>query len=144
MNDGNDGRISIGRRGFLYVIASSAALIAGAGVVFRRVRHETGATPFLAVLDDLDGARKLGAGWLASNPGRANASDVVADLRNDLGLESRAVPPEELRRLLADRIRGEYAGGQVGKIGNWTLSKTEVRLCVLAALTAPGERDNPG
>jgi hypothetical protein len=136
--------ISLSRRGFLYIVGTAgAAAIVGLGLLLNRARNRASVATFVALIDDLDAARVLGTAWAAQNRHEIRAVDVLEELRHDLGLQSRSVTPRQLRHLVARRIRTEYSEGRVGKIGNWVLSNTEIRLCALAAVTGPEVGEHP-
>lgn len=136
MDSRSPGTAGITRRGFLYA-AGAAGVIAAVGVALVRFRDPWPVDAFVELLDDPEAARLLGQAWTTHAPQEVRASHLIAALRRDLGLDSSSVTPDQLPSVVAERIRSEYADGHVGRIGNWVLSDTEIRLCALAALTAP-------
>lgn len=129
---------SLNRRRFLYVAGAGSIAAVGVGLALRHTWKGPDVAPFLELLDDPSAAHKLGTVWIADNRRQHNAAELVEELRRDLGPTSASATPSDLRRLVAERIRGDFTEGRVGRIGNWVLSETEIRLCALVALSAPG------
>ena len=129
---------SLSRRRFLYVAGAGSIAAVGVGLALRRTWQSPDVGPFLDLLDDPSAARKLGTVWIADSRRQHDAAELIEELHRDLGPTSASATPSDLRRLVAERIRGDFADGRVGRIGNWVLSETEIRLCALAALNAPG------
>ena len=130
--------MGVSRRRFLYVFgAAGSATVLGAVLVRWRGRERSLAAAVTVVLGNLAAAREIGALWVAANPHQSRPADLVDGLLVDLGRQARSAGPEEIHRLVAERIRSDYATGRVGQIAGWVLSRTEIRLCALAAVTAP-------
>jgi hypothetical protein len=133
------------RRRFLYVVgAAASAAVLGVGLaVRRRGKEEPAAARLTALLGDPRAARALGAVWVAANREQSRPADLAGGLLRDLGPGATSADPQVLRRLVAERVHGDYAAGRVGKVDGWVLSETEIRLCALAAVTAPGAGCRP-
>jgi hypothetical protein len=85
----------------------------------------------VALLHEPERARKAGAIYLQSPPGRlapplALAQTVLDEMGPDAGTEA-------IRRYVVARIRRELQEVQVVSLDGWIMSRTEVQLCGLAA-----------
>jgi hypothetical protein len=75
-------------------------------------------------------ARVIGAAYLARHPAERDRSRLLKEL--DLG--AAGCDGARIRALVADRRREDFASGRCVEVNGWILSRTEVRLCALAAL----------
>lgn len=76
-------------------------------------------------------AARVGRAYLRRHPEEARTAELRRHLR-ELPLDA----PRELGSRARTRIREDFACGQVVQVEGWLLSRTEVRLCALAALSA--------
>ncbi len=85
---------------------------------------------------DREAAARFGARYLASQPDEARLPDLVAHLAAAIR-EARATGTNGGSRLAALRawIRREYREADCVELDGWLLSRTEARLCALAALS---------
>jgi len=88
---------------------------------------------------DLEAARQIGCAWLSS----VRVVPTLEQLVAELAAMAPAWPalmrsPHELRRLLAERVREDFARGSTIAVDGWVLARTEVVLCGVAARTARG------
>jgi hypothetical protein len=125
------------RRRFLIVASGlGTAALAGLGLVARRTFERARAFEVGGLLADLPAATVLGQAWLTANPDRALPAELTEALLADLGPRSRRASRAELRLLVADRVAADYEEGRVESLKGWVLSRTEILLCALAAVTA--------
>lgn len=116
------------RRTFLAAFAL-AAIGGGAGVVFGtrdddEVRGPAGSAARL--LDDASPARRLGRAYLDDNADERTEAALVRLVPLDWSASAERFA-EEARRL----VRSDFERGRVTRVGGWTLSVTEARLCAL-------------
>ncbi|MCB1890553.1 MAG: hypothetical protein KDH20_23315 [Rhodocyclaceae bacterium] len=112
------------------------ALAALAGVP---ARADVGATAQAAgLLDaiDAEAAARFGFRYLAQHTGEARLPELVAYLAAAIR-EERATGTKGISRLTAlrERIRHDYRDADCVDLDGWLLSRTEARLCALAALS---------
>lgn len=94
----------------------------------RGLRAEPSLTAALAELfGNLDSARHIGRAYLRQTPAEASRETLLSALDGTL---PSAAKGEELRR----QLRQDFADGNVVTVRGWLLSRTEARLCGLAAL----------
>jgi hypothetical protein len=81
-------------------------------------------------------AARLGQAYLEAAPAEADARALAMGLAEDLGGRERvlAATAESLAETVSARCRDDFAAGRTVRLQGWVLSRTEVRLCALAAL----------
>lgn len=125
--------MTVGRRTFLVCVG--AAL--GAGVAAERMTARARRRPVLAWVAQLSepaAARDLGVEYLTRHPAEAERDILLGHLA---GLVPRSVLFGEGTRAVAgfnERLRRDFAEGDIVWMGGWLLSRTELRLCALMAL----------
>jgi hypothetical protein len=95
------------------------------------------AARLLGVLSRSDSAAVIGRAYLAGHPDEAEVDRLVAAL--DTALQhhhdsSGRVEGMELKGALSRLIRDDFAERRVVHVEGWVLSRSEARLCALAAL----------
>jgi hypothetical protein len=129
------------RRRFLLGACAVAVPVALAPLKpWRAIVEVTGArTPaarLAGLLAHRDSARSLGRAALAALPGAttppALAAAVLADLPRDAAMLA-AASDDDLRALVAARVREDFDSGDTVQVDGWILSCTEARLCALAS-----------
>ena len=129
-------RQQFSRRRFLLAAATLAVGLAVGGK--RSWDHLAGAR-LGRILGEREAARAIGRAWLATNPQEGKRRRLIRELLADLGFGARFAGSDELRRRVAERVRFDYGAGHVAQVEGWVLSRTELRLCALAALDAPAK-----
>jgi hypothetical protein len=126
-----------GRRRFLaqlawlVVLAGRPAPAAGAAPAPADARL---GAPLREVLAHLDSALVVGREYLRAHPEERDASRLAEALGSRRGVRALDCTGPALRRALDRRSRRDYAEGDVVVLRGWMLSRTEARLCGLAAL----------
>jgi hypothetical protein len=91
------------------------------------------AAPLLAgLLADRRSAEAVGLAYLRTID---HADLSREDLMQGLPAEFSAMAPAERQQAIGARIRRDFAEGVVVTVDGWMLSRTEARLCALAALS---------
>jgi hypothetical protein len=127
------------RRAFL---AGSGAVVAALAApalatLFGCGRRPTLAQALVGFYRDPESAARVGQAVLAAVPSEATAEAVVAALAGDRRAELEALAasdPAALRALLQEQHRRDFEDGRTVAIDGWVLSRTEARLCAVAAL----------
>ena len=131
----------LGRRTF---VVSLAAFGGGAlGVVGGQtyVRAKGSLIDRLATwLSDSEAARELGRAYLDAYPHERSAGAITAALRLGLDVLPFSVSDERLRALFHASVNRDFEQGRTVVLDGWVLSRTEIRLCGLAALRPPPGR----
>ncbi|HEX6142694.1 MAG TPA: hypothetical protein VFZ01_08255 [Geminicoccaceae bacterium] len=99
--------------------APGPARLPGARDLVRTLRHRASAA-------------RVGAAYLAGHDGEQDVERLVAALNR--GLDDRSPERRRLRAALDRRIRADFAESETVRVQGWVLSRTEARLCALAAL----------
>jgi hypothetical protein len=84
-----------------------------------------------------DSARRLGRAAAVALPGAPGAADLAAAVLGSLPGGPRGAArlgDDEMRRLVAERVRADFEQEATVRVCGWVLSRTEARLCALAAL----------
>lgn len=91
------------------------------------------------IYDNTTSAAMLGKAYLERYPEETNKQRLVALICSDPWLEIRFLSADTagLRKLLGYHVRRDFTNGQTVKLRGWVLSRTEVRLYGLAAVTRP-------
>lgn len=82
-------------------------------------------------------ARRVGSEYLRRAPEEADLSrlvDRIASTHPQRRAQLEQASVTELRELLNQELREDFALGRTIDVSGWVLSQTEVRLCALAAL----------
>jgi hypothetical protein len=128
------------RRGFVIGFASlAAALLVNlpirAGAL---LQAEPDALRRLAATFHHPGsAAAIGRTYLRQYPGEAEAQRLASEITSDLDCLGCRVPSADeasLRAAVRERVRRDFAEGVVVSVDGWVLSRTEARLCAIAAL----------
>ena len=119
-----DERKQLSRRRFLLATATLAVGLAVGGK--RSWDHRVGVR-LGQILGEREAARAIGRAWLATNPQEGKRRRLIRDLLADLGFRARFAGLDDLRQLVADRVRFDYAAGRIAQVEGWVLSRTEVR-----------------
>ena len=134
----------IGRRGFLRGVVAVAAAASGVGL-FRwryaraRERHVLRLGAWVSASQD---ARALGRAYFTIQPEEANEEALVRLLSADLDVSALGMDDAELRRVSREQMRRDFEEGKTVLVRGWVLSRTELRLCGLAALLTPVVRES--
>ena len=130
------------RRRFLLLSAAC-----GAGLVSRALlpdawrtvlgRPPTSAERLLDTLPNRTSARVVGAAYLEMLPASVSTDALVDAIVAGIDGGARALRStrQELRGLLARRVQQDFAEDAIVCLRGWIVSRTEARLCALAALT---------
>jgi hypothetical protein len=82
-------------------------------------------------------SQRVASAYLAQAPGETDGPTLAARIYDSLGWRARFASDENLRALLAARVRQDFSEDAVVELRGWFLARTEARLATLAALTAP-------
>jgi hypothetical protein len=132
------------RRRFLLGACAAAVPVALAPLKpWRAIVEVTGtrtpAARLAGLLAHRDSARSLGRAALAALPGAtappALAAAVLAGLPGGQA-KLAAASDDELRALVAARVREDFDSDDVVQVDGWILSCTEARLCALASIVS--------
>jgi hypothetical protein len=132
------------RRRFLLGACAAAVPVALAPLKpWRAIVEVTGArTPaarLAGLLAHRDSARALGRAALAALPGATAPSALAAAVLAGLPGGPRTLDgasDDDLRALVAARVREDFEAGDTVQVDGWILSCTEARLCALASTTS--------
>jgi hypothetical protein len=96
-----------------------------------------------AMMRPRSSARAVGLAYLARYPEEADAALLTRRLLAGLGQEPETARLDDraLRRRVAARVSADFAEGRTASLDGWLLSRTEARLCALAALPPGTLRD---
>jgi len=83
---------------------------------------------------DPENAKVIGARYLAQYPERSDRNRIIADLGLP-SLKSATQSRDSLKSWINESQRRDFAVGNTVIVNNWILSRTEVNLCALIALT---------
>ena len=88
------------------------------------------------LLSQRQSARVVGAAYLEAAPSEARVGSLVDAIAASLegGASALRVEERELRGLLANRVERDFKEDAIVCLRGWILSRTEARLCGLAAL----------
>lgn len=122
------------RRRFLARIASAAALTLMGTPLCASVIHHAARNVRRSFFHP-DDAASLGRRWLQNEPAPADVASLLHQLIADtpqwrIALRS----PSAVRVLAAERTALDFTQGATVELDGWVLSRTEIRLCALAAL----------
>jgi hypothetical protein len=130
----SDGAVGLGRRDVLEGFACWGLALLGAplGVV---AACEAAAPPtaLAAVFGDIVPMRFLGFLYLREHPGESDRRWLSDALFGG----SLPQTPAAIAASIAERRRRDLAADDVTIVGGWVMTRSEARLCALAALAAP-------
>lgn len=86
----------------------------------------------LAVLSSREGARAIGALYLEAVPGEASAGQLVHLIAGSA--HGAHMTPSAAQTMLLDAVRRDFERFETIELDGWVVSRTEARLCALAAL----------
>ena len=131
----------ITRRAFLGTAAGLGAGAAAARLrpwtALVRVIPPTDADRLAGLFADRASARAVGRASLRALGGHTRASALVDEVAAGLPDGRRTIAEageDDLRELLAARVRDDFRSGRIVDVQGWQLSRTEVRLYAIAAL----------
>ena len=128
-----DGRPSaLGRRAFLRAIAWGALLPLTGAAGARGEESSAFEAALLALLSDPSGAARIGRVYLAGQPEEARRELLARRLCDALG----EGPRSTLRERMARCARRDFTRGDTVQLSGWLVSRSEARLCALAALAS--------
>ena len=130
---------SLHRRAFLVGSGAVVAALATSGLaaLLGCDRRPTLAQALAGFYSDPASAARVGRAVLAAVPAEATAEALVSALAGDRRAELAALAasdPAALRTLLREQHRRDFEDGRTVAIDGWVLSRTEARLCAVAAL----------
>jgi hypothetical protein len=96
-------------------------------------RRSSPAERWLGGSRSIESAAAVGREYLRAAPHDRVRARLVAELDTVIG--SGSPSDAEIRRRVSARIREDYAAGDTVRVRGWILSRTEARLCALAALS---------
>jgi hypothetical protein len=125
--------MTLSRRTFLVSVGGAFGAAAAAEQMTARARRRP-VLAWVAQLSEPAAARDLGVEYLTRHPAEAERDVLLGHLA---GLVPRSVLFREDRRAVAgfnERLRRDFAEGDIVWMGGWLLSRTELRLCALMAI----------
>lgn len=133
-------RGELSRREFLLLAAAfGAPLVPWRGILgaWPAPDGASAQTVLIGLLRRRASARVIGQAYLAATPAEAEAGRLVERITMQLegGASALRLAPDRLRTLLAARVLRDFDEGATVQVRGWILSRTEARLCGLAALT---------
>jgi hypothetical protein len=87
-----------------------------------------------SMIADLESARRVGQVYLQKAPDEADRGRLLTRLFPELAPARHAKSPAAWRQSYAAKCRQDFADGHTVRLDGWVLSRTEARLCALAAL----------
>jgi hypothetical protein len=129
------------RRRFLVCLGAGGALWivwpARAGTRFAFPRPAQTADRLVAIFRQRTSAAAVGRAYLAGHPNEAAIDHLVTELRAALrqcDCDPDCADLVTLRVATSRLVKEDFARGRVVQVDGWVLSRSEVRLCGLAAL----------
>ncbi len=126
--------MKIARRSLLKAGSGLVAFAALGRTATAEPASDDGAARLVALLGNRHAAIRLGRRHLSRHPEERDAAQLAARLTTRLAPAGGPIRRAALRRSLA----ADFAAGRVTALDGWILANTEVDLCALAALKAPG------
>lgn len=128
----------IGRRRFLRIALVGAGTTLGSGVLWwrytsARERHVLRMGAWVSTSQD---AQDLGRAYFAIQPEEESEDTLIRLLSADLDVSVFGMNDGELRLVSRARMRRDFEEGNTVLVRGWVFSRTELRLCGLAALLA--------
>ena len=126
----------VGRRRFLRTVLAAAGGAVGSGVLWWQYRTATERHVLRlgAWVSTSQDARDLGRAYFAIQPEEASVETLIRLLSTDLDVSLFGLDDGELRQASRARARRDFEDGNTLMVQGWVLSRTELRLCGLAAL----------
>ena len=121
---------TISRRGFLVSVVGGGAALAI--VVFRGGRNERIVLELKEVLDFGPSTELIGRQYLRKTPSEKDPALLTESIFSSF--EWSAFLETDVRILIRDRVKQDFAEERVVRLGHWMLSQTEARLCALTLL----------
>ena len=140
-----------GRRRFLVFIAGLPGLIA-CQRIYRRDKdssechREQFGRLLISTLNDYPSAQVIGRAYLESRNKAPDRQVVIENLTNRLSSDKEALLKLDMRSLrnrIDVQCREEYLKDQTVQVRGWVLPRTEVDICVLAALSSSFQPPRP-
>lgn len=122
--------LGLTRRGFVKWMLALGTLPHGIVQAAVLPRADSTARRWLVEWSHPHSAREIGRVYLAGHPAEADPTLLCHYL------ESVCVQPERGRADWSVVIRDDFARGNTVLVGGWVLSRTEARLCALAAMVS--------
>jgi len=89
----------------------------------------------VATRGDRDAAKAIGEAWLDQNDEVPKSADeLAARFMGDASLADYKDKPNELRAMLYERIREDFAEGRTARLGGWLMSTTELDVYAYVAV----------
>ena len=128
----------IGRRRFLRTALAVAGTVLGSGVLWWRYTsaRERYVLRMGAWVSTSQDAQDLGRAYFAIQPEEASEDTLIRLLSADLDGSVFGMNDGELRLVSRARMRRDFEEGNTVLVRGWVFSRTELRLCGLAALLA--------
>ena len=131
--------MSIGRRKFLATVA-----VIGGGGALGAVALERASTwikrssivQLAELLGDSVSVKELGTEYLTRYPDEAHEGALLALLSAELGAFWPFADSQRLAQRFHEQRRSDFEQGRIVRFGGWMLSRTELRLCALTAITS--------
>ena len=121
---------TISRRGFLVSVVGGGAALAI--VVFRGGRNKRIVLKLTEVLDFGPSTELIGRQYLRKTPLEKDQALLTESIFSSF--EWSAFLETDVRILIRDRVKQDFAEERVVRLGHWMLSQTEARLCALTLL----------
>ncbi len=121
---------TISRRGFLVSVVGGGAALAI--VVFRGGRNKRIVLELKEVLDFGPSTELIGRQYLRKTPSEKDPALLTESIFSSF--EWSAFLETDVRILIRDRVKQDFAEERVVRLGHWMLSQTEARLCALTLL----------
>jgi len=122
------------RRHVLHLLAGAGSVLAASSVASLMADAPLPtAEALLSVLSDRAGARTMGRRYLVMAPGEGDVARLSALVAG--GRQVTELTPAAARALLADAVRQDFERFETVELDGWVVSRTEARLCALAALS---------
>jgi hypothetical protein len=122
------------RRRFILALGVGGGVGALAGAWGVGLHRASVVDQLRSLLLDVEGAREIGLVYLSKVPEERDP-DALGALITE-GINWPVLSGGDARQLLDARIRRDFASEEVVRLHGWILSRTEARLCALAALDA--------
>jgi hypothetical protein len=131
---------SLTRRSFLLSLAGAAGSVCFVSGCQRFVTAVPGSQPWSEWLLDAynrESVSRLGTAYRADHPEESSAEVLAGSIERALaeaGNPGKAADPAGHAVILQQRVRDEYARGEIVRLSGWIVSITEARLYALVSL----------
>jgi hypothetical protein len=88
----------------------------------------------LTVLDDRASAAVIGRRYLLNNRQEADSEWLASQLKKKLG--EGPWSPSSFKEKMAETLKQEFGHGETVRVDGWVISRTEARLCAIAAIAS--------